>query len=287
MQARKGKWKCVGMSLAALALAGEPDAVSASDWSDTFIGYQYQKDLRFPGNPNNVKANVLQFQHVSGYKYGHNFFNVNALFYDGNKPAINGTDGSTEVYLVYRHELSLSAVTGNKISFGPVRDVGITAGLDVATNNDLFGGRPIKLSFGPTLEFDVPGYLNVGLWRRTERNHNGIPAPGVRSDFRYDPHWVLATAYGIRFNPGVPAIFKGWAEYTGRKGKDGFGNPSAPETFIDASLMFDLVALSGKRDTVFLGLGYQYRNNIFGVQEQFAGTGTKLKSWQLRTEWHF
>lgn len=259
----------------------------ASDWSDTSIGYQYQKDLRFPGNNNHVNANVLQFQHASGYKYGHNFFNINALFYDKNKPAINGTEGSTEIYLVYRHELSLGAVFGRKLVLGPVKDIGITAGLDVATNNDQFGGRPIKLSLGPTLEFDVPGHFNLGLWRRTERNHNGLPIPGVTADVRFKPHWVIASAWGIHFNPGVPMIFKGWAEYTGKKGKDGFGNQTAAETFIDASLMIDIGSVLGKKDTVYVGPGYQYRRNLFGVQEKFGGSGTKQDSLQLRTEWHF
>ncbi len=276
----------VFQAVAAMVLALVATVAGAADWSDTFIGFKYGKGVRIPGNPNEIMQRTVQLQHASGYKYGHNFFNVDIIKDDNNNPAVNGGGGAVEIYAVYRHQLSLGRVTGRNFKFGPIRDLGVTAGIDLGTKNDQFAARPVRTVLGPSLDFDVPGFWNVSLLWRTERNHNGIPG-APRSEVRFDNHWGLSTSWGIPFSLGLPAVFKGYLDYVGEKGRDGFNNPTAPETLLDAALMFDVGAASGRKGTFYAGLGYVYRRNSFGVDSAFVPVGTKYSVPQIRFEAHF
>ena len=124
------------------------------------MGYQYQGNVREPANPNKITKNVVEFGHASGYKYGSNFFATDLYLSDGNDPANNGGGGAHEAYVVYRHNLSLSAVSGSKLAFGPVRDVSLMTGFNWSTKNDAFASRVRELMIGPTFHIDVNG----GFW---------------------------------------------------------------------------------------------------------------------------
>ena len=253
---------------------------AASDWSDTFIGYRYGMQYREPANPNDITKSIVTVQHVSGYKYGTHFFNLDILLSNNKDPAAGGGGGAAEAYFVYRHDLSLSAVSGHPIKFRPVRDVGITAGFDLNTKNDAFGSRKFKFAVGPTLQFDVPGFFNASLLYQTEHNRNGIVGKNVAFDGTYD----LNLAWGIPFSLGLPAKFKGFADYIGAKGIDGFGNKTKQETLIETALMWDAGSIAGKKDTFYAGIGYQYWHNKFG---NAPGVGTQASVPQFKLEAHF
>jgi len=91
---------CVsGITLSTLA--------SAADWSDTFVGYRQSSKFQEPGAATDIRKDILSFTHVSGYKYGSNFFTSDFLMSDDKDPANGGGGGAQEVYAVYRHQLSL------------------------------------------------------------------------------------------------------------------------------------------------------------------------------------
>ena len=69
---------------------------------------------------------------------------------DGNDRASGGGGGAHEAYIVYRHNLSLSAVTGTKLAFGPVRELSLMTGFNWNTKNDAFAARVRELLIGPT-----------------------------------------------------------------------------------------------------------------------------------------
>ncbi len=257
-----------------------PSLGIASGWSDTFIGYRYGTSYREPAHPQNISKNIVTVQHSSGYKYGTNFFNLDILLSDNNDPASGGGGGAAEAYFVYRHDLSLSAVTGKMLDFGPVRDLGITAGFDLNTKNDAFGPRKRKFAIGPTLNFDVPGFFNVSLLYQTESNRNGIVGKNVRFDSTYD----LNLVWGIPFSFGLPAKFKGFADYIGPKGLDGFGANTKAETLIETALMFDVGSALGTEGVFSAGIGYQYWHNKFG---NAPGIGTQASVPQFEMEVHF
>ncbi len=245
---------------ALLAVAALP--LTAADWSDTFIGYRYGTQFREPGIDGTVEKNILQLSHASGWAYGSNFFNVDMLLSDQHDPASSGKTGANEVYVVYRGSLSLGKVAKTDLGVGPVRDLSLTGGLDFNAKNNTFGSKKRFLVLGPTLNFKVPGgFLDLGLWACHEQNYNGIVSQSV--DFKTT--YMVAAAWGIPFQVGpAGAEFKGYANYVGPKGKDGFGVDTKAETLANLSLLVDISPAFGTRRKVYLGGGLEYWNNKFG-----------------------
>ena len=98
---------------------------------------------------------------------------------------------------------------------------------------------------GPKLEFDVPGLLTLGLLYYKEWNNNAI----VGKNVNFDAAPRLATVWSFDFNAGLPAQFKGWATWTGAKGKDGFGGDTAAETWLEAAMLWYSLRLVGSDST--------------------------------------
>ena len=102
-------------------------SAQAADWSDTSIGYRTGSKFAEPFNANDIKKNIVDFNHASGYKYGSNFFNIDFLLSDSKDPAGAGsTNGAQEFYVVYRNTLDIEKTTGTPMKFGPVRGAGLT-----------------------------------------------------------------------------------------------------------------------------------------------------------------
>ncbi|MBL1377930.1 outer membrane protein OmpK [Zobellella iuensis] len=281
--------RLLSVSAVALAVSAAPQ-LSAATWSDTYIGYRYGTQFTEPNNPNDIKKHVLQLTHASGYAYGQNFFNVDLLQSDGNDKA-NGSDkGATEAYLTYRHQLHLGKVFDTDLSFGPVKEVALTAGFDLNTKNTTFAPRKRMLVAGPTLKFDVPkGFVDLSLFYAYEQNHCGLPgcgAPGNKNDISFDPYYVIGLAWGLPFQAGpVPMKFQGFANYNTEKGNDYFNNGTKPEVLSRSSLMVDVGQLAfNKSNTLWAGVGYEYWDNKFGNHGK-PGVDTRAPTFQL--EWHF
>ncbi len=275
-------------TLAATLVTAAP--AGAADWSDTYIGYRTGTRFAEPFNPEDIRKNIVNLGHVSGYKYGTNFFNVDLLLSNGKDPASAGSsDGAHEIYIAYRHTLDLEKVSGKSYKFGPVRGVGLTAGFDVNAKTDAgYNSKKRMLVAGPTLMMDVPGFLNVSLLALWESN---APYDGVKRvstpRYSYDTHPMLSLAWGIPFTAGIPLSFEGFANFIAAKGKDEFGAATAPETNIDMQLMADAGALFGAAKNTFrLGIEYQYWRNKFGNNHN-AMPGAFAKTPMLRAEYHF
>lgn len=252
----------------------------AADWSDTYVGYRYGEKFREPCcGTTDIQKDIFSFTHVSGYKYGINFFTADFLLSDSNDPAAGGGGGAQEVYAVYRHQLLLGPVTGKSLAFGPVKEVALTIGGDLNSKNDAFAPRVRKFVIGPTLKFDVPGFFDVSLLYRTEKNHNGIVGRSVTFDDTYG----VSLAWGIPIK-AINAKFDGFLDHVGPKGKDGFGFETKAETLARAYLMFDVGKLAGKDGTFYAGIGYEYWNNKFGGNTNNFG---KTSAPMLALEAHF
>jgi hypothetical protein len=279
-----------GPVLAALAACSL--ASPAADWSDTSMGLRYGTKFAEPFNPNDIKKTILNLTHVSGYKYGTNFFNADALFSDSTDPGGAGsTNGAHEVYIVYRHTLDLAKVSSGDYKFGPVRGMGITAGFDLNSKTDAgYNSKKRMVVAGPTLMMDVPGFLNVSLLALWESNAPYNTFTGVSTPrYHYDVHPMLNLAWSIPFNIGIPLAFEGFANFIASKGKNEFGGDTAAETNIDMQVMYDLSSLFGAGKNSFkLGLEYQYWNNKFGNDHNGpAGPGAKANTPMVRAEYHF
>lgn len=281
--------KLSSISLAA-ALAALSAGAQAADWSDTYIGYRTGSKFAEPFNSEDIKKNIVNLSHVSGYKYGTNFFNADFLMSDEKDPGGAGaTSGAHEVYIVYRHTLDFEKVTGTPLKFGPIRGVGLTAGFDVNAKNDAgYNSRKRMLVLGPTLFVDVPGFLNLSLLVLEESNAPYNTFTGTATPrYDYKTHPMLTAAWGIPIG-SLPLSFEGFMNWIAAKGTNEFGGGTKPETNIDMQLMYDVSSAWGAKGKFKVGLEYQYWKNKFGNDHEGpAGKGAFAKTPMLRAEYHF
>jgi len=266
--------------------------VHAADWSDTALSLRYGTKFAEPfdnnadGSRTDIKKTILALTNVTGYKYGTTFINVDFLMSDHNDPG-NGTAGNAgaqEVYAVFRNTLDIGKVAGKELKFGPVRGLGLTAGFDWNTKNDGYGSKKRMLVVGPTAMFDVPGFLSVSTLLFSESN-----APNGVSRYHYKNHGALEADWGIAIG-SLPLSFNGYALYIGSKGQNEFGGDTAPETHIDASLMWDVgTSMGSAKHTFLIGLEYEYWRNKFGnpTTTPGAGPGATARTPMVRAEYHF
>lgn len=288
-----GRLKQAG--LVGAILVGASTNLYAADWSDTSIGWRYGNKFAEPFEGNDITKNILNMTHVSGYKYGTNFFNVDILLSNSKDPsAIGSTDGAREVYIVYRHTLALGKMTGKSYKAGIARDFGLTFGFDANVKTDTgYNSKKQMLVLGPTVMLDVPGFMDVSLLALWESNQPSGWNFGTNSTYslpryNYDVHPMLTAAWGIPI--GASAFsFEGFVNFIASKGKDEFGNETKPETNFDGQIMADIGKLTGGAKGVFkLGLEYQYWKNKFGNDPAVAGgSGTFAKTPMIRAEYHF
>ena len=250
--------------------------VSAANWSDTYLGYQYSNQFKDPGIIGNEVKSRIELSGVYGWDLGSNFFDVNMLAGSHRSTANNttgqpkdGVPGDTEVYVVYRSNFDLGKIFKTNMSFGPVREVDFTAGFDFDSTDNQFASNKKFVVAGPQFAFNVKnGFWDLGAGLCREQNYNGI----VEKEVDFKSSYIVWTAWSKGFTLGSePVTFKGWANYLGAKGKDGFGVDTKPETLCDAYLMFDISPVFGRKPgAVSIGPGFEYWNNKFGGQNVTA-----------------
>jgi nucleoside-specific outer membrane channel protein Tsx len=282
------------MTKLALILLAAALPLAAADWSDSYLGYRHSTQFREPGIDGTLSKDILELNHVSGWAYGVNFLNVDMLMSDKNDPAASSmsgtpsTTGANEVYVVYRGSLSLGKTLASDFSFGPVRDVSITAGGDFNAKSNDFASKKRFLVFGPTFNFKMSsGFFDLGVWGCHEQNYNGIVGKSVD----YKTTYMVSAAWSSPFQMGsVGANFKGYLNYIGPKGKDGFGVETVEETLSNVSLLFDISPIFGTKNKVWLGAGYEYWNNKFGGANSEApvpATNKPVHAPMLQLQIHF
>jgi nucleoside-specific outer membrane channel protein Tsx len=294
-------------ALVGASMLGTCFPASAAEWSDTSIGWRYGTKFAEPFGSTAIAKNIFDLQHVSGYKYGTNFFNVDMLLSDGADPAscpgFVCTGKAQEVYIVYRNTIDLAKVTGKDLKFGIVRDLGVTFGFDYNTKTDAgYNSKKRMPVLGPTVMFDVPGFLNVSLLALWESNAPcttlppaavGFPPSTCVSRYTYDTHAMLTGSWGIPIGSS-PFSFEGFVNYIASKGTNEFGGPTSPETNFDGQIMLDVGrVMGGPKGTFKVGLEYQYWKNKFGnpttaaITATTAGPGATAKTPMIRAEYHF
>ena len=276
----------------ALAAGTLSSTACAFDWTDNAVSYRTGNAFREPFNPHDIRKNIVAFTHASGYQWGSNYLNVDLLQSDADDPRRLGhTGGAREAYLVYRHTLDIGKLRSTQLRWGPVRGAGLTLGLDWNMKHDVaYNSRKRMLVAGPTLMWDVPGFLNTSVLLLRESNApSGAFAPisTVRGRYTYDTHPMLNVAWGIPVSPMWS--FEGYANFIASKGRDEVRNETGAETNIDMQLMYDVGAAMGyKKGKLRAGLEYQYWNNKFGNTARTTnGLGYRAKTPMVRAQYHF
>lgn len=281
-------------NIALVALAAVAVGAQAADWSDTSITYRQGSKFAEPFNSKDISKNIVGLNHVSGYKYGSNFFNADLLMSDKNDPSTaSSKTGAQEVYVVYRNTVDLEKATGKAFKTAGVRGLGLTAGFDFNTKTDAgYNSKKQMMVFGPTVMLDVPaGFVNMSVLQLWESNSPYSTYTNTGKDrYNYEPHPMLNFVWGIPFSVGsVPLSFEGYANFIASKGKNEFGGNTAAETNIDMQVMYDMSNVVGAKPKTFkVGGQYQYWKNKFGNDHTgAAGQGAFAKTPMIRAEYHF
>jgi nucleoside-specific outer membrane channel protein Tsx len=175
--------------------------------------------------------------------------------------------------------------------YGPVKGVGVTVGFDWNTKNDVgYNSRKRMLVAGPTLMWDVPGFLNTSVLLLRESNApSGAfpPISTVNGRYTYDTHAMFSASWGIPVAERLS--FEGYLNFIAAKGRDEVGNGTGAETNLDMALMYDVGYHFGQPKNRFrLGLEYQFWNNKFGnTRETTGGRGQRASTPMVRAEYHF
>jgi nucleoside-specific outer membrane channel protein Tsx len=272
-------------ALGIVALAALP--VSAANWSDTYLGYQYSNQFRDPGVSGNEVKSRTELSGVYGWDYGTNFFDVNMLWASHKDPAntpsnygaeMQKVPGDTEVYCVYRSNFDLGKIFKTNMGFGPVREVDLTVGFDFDSTDNYFASNKKFAVIGPQFGFNVSkGFWDLGVGVCREQNYNGF----IEEEVDFKTTGIIWTAWSKTYDIGIPLVWKGWANYIGSKGNQTPGanpgsalafpganlnNPTKPETIGDTYLLVDVSKAFGRKPgAIFVGPGFEYWNNKFGA----------------------
>jgi nucleoside-specific outer membrane channel protein Tsx len=290
------KIKMQKIALATMLACGATMA-SAADWSDTWISYKYQSDSHEPFNGNDIAKHTVGFTHASGYKYGSNFINIDAIKSDDCDPAgtrqapfsplqCAGVEGAQEIYVTFRTNFEYGKVNGTPLAFGPFKDVALTAGFDINTKNHPVSGNKRMWVLGPTFMTKLDkGFLNFSLLASQETNRNADGATG--RDITFDIAPILVVSWNYPMQLGLPAKFQGFFNVVGEKGESYDGRDSTAEYFSRSSLLWDIGTGMGlKNNTVWAGVGYEYWKNKFGSPKG-VGEPKTISSPMFVAEWHF
>lgn len=278
------------IALSAALLAGLPlDAAFADDdrffeWTSNTLGFRYGQQFTNPNNPDKFAKRIYSFSHADGYRYGSNFFHLDVFFSDSRDPR-KGTDhGGSEVYAVYRHQLYASRVFDVPLGKGLVKDHALTFGFDASRNNNLASAKKRALVIGPTVKFNGAGVLDLSLLYYREKNHFGVPG-AKHPDHTFDGTYMLNLTWLKPFQLGERmAKFQGFLNHVGEKGEDYNDKDTAAETLVRTSLMVAALPGARRQPNLWLGVGYEYWHNKFGVD---GGTGSRTSTPTVNLEFSF
>ena len=266
-------------------------STQAAEWSDTSIALSYGTEFSEPfknngdGSAFEIDKHIISLVHVSGYKYGSNFFQVN-LHQSNNEPNGNVSgEGAQEAYVIYRHTFDYEKIFGviqDKPDF--LRGIGLIIGGDWNTKNDDYGSNREMIVAGPSIMFDVPGFLNFNILGYYESNKPNV----IDGKYTYDPYLALQLSWGLPIQK-TGLEFNGIAVWISEKGKNEFGGDTKPEIFIDTSIMYDIGnTLGTKAQTFKIGPAYQYWKNKYGNDTKGeAGKGATASVPMIRAAYHF
>ncbi len=274
------------------ALAAIGSVAHAADWSDSALSERVGQRFCEPYAGCSVTKHIFNFTNVSGYAYGTNFISIDMLDSDAADPDATTKSGAQEAYVAYRNTVDFSKFTATPLSYGGVvRSLGATAGLDWNTKNNSYASKKQMEVVGPTVMFNVPGFLNFSVLELFESN-----APATTpTRYSYKPHVALDAAFGIPFSIGPAKFsFEGYWDYIDRKGTlepatvGGVGNNSGRENHFDGRIMYDVSTfVAAKPKTFQLGFEYEFWKNKFGNLVSDVGAGGRASTPMVRGEYHF
>ena len=178
-----------------------------------------------------------------GWQYGSNFF-----FTD----IVDRNDIGVEVYAEVYSSLSMNKISGHDLSFGPIKDISLLAGLNISNKpeSDNFKAYLLGLSFD--LSTPLFDYLQLNISSFKDDSVSG------KYGMQITPVWSFPFELAeLKFK------FRGFTDFN-------VGNTNAPGVFTILSqpqLLLDVGDLAGfKSDKLYVGTEYSHWHNKFAVK---------------------
>lgn len=229
-------------------LAASPAGASVIDYHTTNIQLLRGHDYKFADD----ERTIATLEHYNKWTYGDFFMFVDATRFD------NGNDTA---FAEFSPRISLSKVSSQDWSFGPVKDVYLSGTYEK-------GRRDIEAYLiGGAVDFDAPGFqvLRLDLYQRDDPRHDGNT-------------WQMTWVWKYPFEAfGLPFVTEGFADIAGDEGLTYEANQ-----FIVPRVLLDVGQVAGGEEgRWYAGVEYQYWHNKFGVK------GVTESVPQLQVKWVF
>jgi len=250
---------------AGLILSGEAMA-SPMLWQNNSLTYLYGKDFK-------VDAGEIQqtitFEHASGWTWGDMFLFVDNKWYNG----LSGNDGHT-YYGEFSPRLSFGKITGADLSFGPVKDVLLSATYERGED------RNRNYLLGPAVDLDMPGFDRLAI-NTYYRKPDGITGkPGGQ--------WQITPTWAMTFPVGKSDIlFDGYIDWVVNDKKN--GNTELKKNFhFNPQVKYDLgKALDYTPGKLYVGIEYDYWSNKYGLEDGSLPFKTDQNTFSAIVKAHF
>jgi nucleoside-specific outer membrane channel protein Tsx len=218
---------------------------SAANWSTTNIqflsGDNYQIGTK--------KREIVTLEHASKWSFGDNYF-----FFDVTNP----TEDDTSIYGEYLTRFSLLEVFAKQRSSGFLKDVLLAASME-------WGEEIHRYLVGVGFDFNIPhfNFFKANIYRRDDPKQEG-------STFQLTLAWLFKYSF-----KSTTFIFEGFTDYVGAEGVKKSYVLAAPRLLLDISQLWK------KRDTLFVGVEYQYWYRKFGIEGKTESVPQLMIKWIL------
>ncbi len=225
-------------------------------WQNNSLTYLYGKNFAVDsaGGKEGDIQQTITFEHASGWTWGDMFLFVDNKWYNG----ISGSDGHT-YYGEFSPRLSLGKISGADLSFGPVKDVLISATYERGESQD--DGTPNQnYLLGPAVDLAIPGFDRFALntYYRKPDGTTGKPSG----------QWQITSTWAMTFPVGKSDIlFDGYIDWVVNDKKN--GNTELKKNFhFNPQIKYDLgKALDYTPGKLYVGIEYDYWSNKYGIED--------------------
>lgn len=259
-----------------LVLAGSllaAPAFAEMHWQNNSLTYLYGKNFK-------VDAGEIQqtitFEHASGWSWGDMFLFVDNKWYNG----LSGNDGHT-YYGEFSPRLSLGKISGTDLSFGPIKDVLISATYERGESQA--DGTPNQnYLLGPAVDLEVPGFdrLAINVYYRKPDGSTGKPS----GQWQVTPTWAMTFPVGKS-----DILFDGYIDWVvNDAGSKGRGDFLSKNLHINPQIKYDLgKALDMTPGKLYVGIEYDYWSDKYGLEDGSLPFKTDQNTFSAIVKAHF